>query len=98
MSHDISQFPVNKGKCATCPFRTDTRGRYPDSQLVSKVQQTALNQGSQICHHHELVGKEPSHLCRGARDFQLKIFHSLGILDTPTDDCWDKAQGQLDSR
>lgn len=79
-----------KRQCATCPFRTDERGRHPDARLVNKIQAQCLSEASQICHHPSLTGKPETHLCRGARDFQLTIFHRLGVLDAPTDEAWSK--------
>ena len=93
--YNIANYPVMKAKCATCPFRTDERGRYPDPRLISRIQQQCLNDASQICHHPELEGKPQTHLCRGARDFQLDIFHRLGVIDAPTDAAWQEKQRSL---
>jgi hypothetical protein len=85
-----ANMPVMKRQCATCPFRTDERGQYDDPRLVSKIQHQCLNQASQICHHPSLEGKPETHLCRGARDFQLTIFYRMGIIDAPTDEAWSR--------
>ena len=100
---DIPNFPVMPRRCPTCPFRTDERDRYPDkailqrgasplqscrAELVAKIQQRCLSEASQICHHPRLQGKAETHLCRGARDFQIEIFYRLGVLDAPTDEAW----------
>lgn len=77
-----------KRQCATCPFRTNERGRYRDTKLVNKIQAQCLSKASQICHHPVLEGKPETHLCRGARDFQLTIFYHLGVIDAPTDEAW----------
>jgi hypothetical protein len=42
-----------------------------------------------------LHGKRETHLCRGARDFQLFIFSSPRIYRAPTDSAWDKAQAEV---
>lgn len=48
-----------------------------------------------ICHHQTLNNKSATHLCRGARDFQLQIFHRLGLLEEPTDECWGKTSQEF---
>jgi hypothetical protein len=81
---------VMKRQCGTCPFRTDDRGRHADVRLVNKIQDQCLNEASQICHHPALERKPETHLCRGARDFQLTIFHRMGVIDAPTDQAWSR--------
>ena len=72
--------PVMKARCATCPFLVDPK-------LAAQVQQRMLS-GSQLC--HSTGWPQSTHLCRGARDFQLVIFHRLGYLEAPTDDAWEQ--------
>ena len=92
---DITDFPVMKKKCGTCPFRTNEQGKYNDAQLVNRIKKDILTEASQICHHPRLDGKEETHLCRGARDYQLEIFHRIGFLDAPTDDAWNECKNTL---
>lgn len=88
---DIRAYPVMQKQCATCPFRVDDHGRHPDPALVAQIQARCLSeQVSQICHHPRLSDKSQTHLCRGARDFQLTIFNRLGLLTEPTDEEWDR--------
>lgn len=87
---DIAEFPVMKKKCTTCPFRENEQGRCNDPRLVDRIKKEVLIEASQICHHPRLDGKEETHLCRGARDFQLEILHRIGFLDTPTDESWNE--------
>lgn len=82
--------PVMKKKCVTCPFRTDAEGKHPDVRLVDTII-NKLWRASQICHHPRLKGKPETHICRGARDIQLTIWHRLGILAKPTDKAWGTA-------
>jgi len=95
IQRDVSKFSVMPAQCPTCPFRTDADGRHPDVRLVSQLQLRCLTEGNQICHHPRLNGKPTTHLCRGARDYQLQIFHRLGLLDAPTDEAWERATAQL---
>lgn len=76
--------------CATCPFRSRSPYRYlrPDLSL------SALNEASRVCHStgrdSGIFGNtgKPELLCRGARDLQLRVFHSIGFLSAPTDEAW----------
>lgn len=84
-----------KRQCQSCPLRTDKRGRYPDPHLAASVQARAIAQASQICHHPRLKGKRETHLCRGARDYQLMIFYRIGFLTEPTDKAWNRKLEQI---
>ncbi|UBF29891.1 hypothetical protein K9N68_37405 (plasmid) [Kovacikia minuta CCNUW1] len=86
---DISDFPVMKKRCKTCPFNPDG-----DEELQGRVI-SRLFQASQICHHPNLYGKPSTHLCRGARDYQLEIFHRLRVIIEPTDEAWGKAWEEM---
>ena len=84
--------PVCKAMCATCPFRHGS----PHSNLAPMLAESALTQSSRICHStgsnnaiNRRTGKPPM-LCRGARDVQLKFFHHAGMIESPTDEAWEK--------
>lgn len=87
---DTEHWPVMQRQCTTCPFRTDECGRRIDPQLAARVESRLL-EVSQICHHPRLENKPETHLCRGARNWQLTIFHRLGVLAEPTDKAWKEA-------
>jgi len=88
---DVSNMPVMQSNCETCPF-----GPKGDRYLRSSIEQRVLLTASQTCHHTGLVhGKTDTHLCRGARDYQIQIFFRMGILDAETDEAWAKAQSKL---
>lgn len=89
--------PVRKAKCKTCPFRA---GGW--THVRELLEQRALTEGSPICHStgKALVrhgGKRlKAHICRGARDFQLTIFHRLGVIEKPTDEAWQKRLDEIE--
>lgn len=85
--------PVMAAKCASCPF-----GPNGDPELRARVESRCLTEGSQICHHPRLHGRRETHLCRGARDLQIEVYHRLGVLDEPTDDGWARAWARADGR
>ena len=83
---NIRGTPVCKVRCKTCPFS-------PGGDLETRmmVESRVLSEASQTCHSTGAVhGKQDTYLCRGARDFQLQIFHRLGFLSEPTDEAWDQ--------
>lgn len=87
-------YEVMHRRCSTCPFNTDKNGRHSDPALVNKITKRITSEANQICHHPALFGKEETHLCRGARDYQLDIFWKLGVLKEPTDEAWAIAQAK----
>lgn len=93
MPQTINNFPVMQKECSTCPFKKNEDGKNQNPKLVARIQQQVLQESSQICHHPRLSGKDETHLCRGARNFQLQIFHRIGFLEAPTDVAW-KAKNQ----
>ena len=85
--------PVLKEKCATCPFREGS----PYAHLAPQLTLSAASEASRICHStgsgnaiNRRTGRKPA-LCRGARDFQLQMFHRLGVIEKPTDEAWEAA-------
>jgi hypothetical protein len=91
----IEDWPVMKRSCPTCPFGIMEGGRRRDEQLCARIEAQALGTASQICHHRSLHGKPENSLCRGARNFQLMIFHRLGVIAEPTDKAWDETRARL---
>lgn len=75
--------PVMMSNCASCPF-----GPKGDAELAQAVLDRTIGKGSQICHHPRIYGKRETHLCRGARDVQLKILVAMGFLNEPTDEAF----------
>jgi hypothetical protein len=82
--------------CATCPFRPGS----PYEYLRQDLSESALNEGSRICHSTGTSGifgrtGKKDLICRGARDFQLQVFHGIGFLPAPTDQAWDAKKKEL---
>lgn len=85
-----------KAMCATCPFRPGS----PYAGLANDLALSAMTEATRICHStgrnaiNGRTGKKPK-ACRGARDIQLKLFTSFGILKEPTDAAWAEAWAAL---
>lgn len=88
MTTNIENYPVMKKMCSTCPFHLKHEGQV---EIAIMVMERCITTASQICHHPRLSGKAETHICRGAREYQKKIFHRLGVISAPTDEAWDKA-------
>ena len=94
--------PARKTMCSTCPFREGS----PTECLKSFLIEQALTVSSRICHstggntviHPRSKTNVPAQICRGARDVQLQLFHSLGILEAPTDEAWNKSVELMEKR
>ncbi len=91
--------PLMSTMCPTCPFRDGSPTRY----LANDLTISALNEASRICHStgtNGLKGRtgKPSRLCRGARDIQIKVFYTAGVIAAPTDAAWDEAWNDLKRR
>ena len=84
--------PVMPKMCPTCPF-----GPNGCIELREKISSRVLSVASQTCHSTGVaIGKNyDTHLCRGARNLQLTVFHRLGVIAEPTDEAWMKAARQL---
>lgn len=87
MAINVQGWPVMKSCYSTCPF-----GEGGDQELKDTIiQRIAGMAASQICHHPRMHGKKETHLCRGARDFQLTILHRMGMIAEPTDEAFKEA-------
>lgn len=79
--------PVMKARCKTCPFNEH------GAKDVEAAVTARLLSCSQHCHgsgHPAINGKDATHLCRGARDYQLQIMYRLGFISAPTDEAWNE--------
>lgn len=91
--------PTMPQMCGTCPFRDGS----PYESLRPDLTISALTEGNRECHSTGTnaiggrTGKSPR-TCRGAREIQLRHFHTAGVLSAPTDECWAATLEQLRSR
>ncbi len=86
----MSDDPLRKTMCATCPFREGS----PYAYLALDLAHAAMTE-SRICHSTgsgNAINKRtglPPHICRGARDVQLRLMASLAVIEVPTDEAWN---------
>jgi hypothetical protein len=91
MGRNIKGWPVMKSKCSTCPFGPNG-DRLTECGVTERV---VRMEGSQICHHPVLKGKRETHLCRGARDLQLRVLAAVGVIEEATDDAYNRRARSL---
>ena len=75
----VSDLPVMKSCCKTCPFKQDKDGRMRDAVLASKVIERTLFKGHQICHGTEGKDREPNNRCKGSYDNNKTIYDRMGL-------------------
>ena len=83
--NDLRTYPVQQIPCKTCPFTGTNPLTLALDDLVSYYQ-NLLGNGQHFCH-----SVSNTKICRGGRNIQLKWLCAIGMLDTPTDEAFDKA-------
>ena len=78
--------PVQPAMCSSCPFRTDGRAIDLAPGRLAEIQVSLIHAKTHECHHDALHSRPERHMaCRGGRDYQLTIWHRLGLIAEPTD-------------
>ena len=93
--HDIDPNDVMSKQCTTCPWKSDRDRLELTAEEMAMLTKMVLSEANIRCHHAAFSGKAETKICRGARNLQLKVFHSLGVLDEPTDACWSATLSKI---
>lgn len=88
--------PVRKSMCNTCPFKEGS----PYQWLEADLTESAISGKTRICHStgENAINKKTgfkSHICRGARNIQLKTMCAMKIITKATDEAWNEARVSL---
>lgn len=75
----VSQLPVMKACCHSCPFKLNDKGREQDTILAGQVTERTLFKAQQICHGTEGANREPMNRCKGSYDFNKTIYTRMGL-------------------
>lgn len=75
----VSDLPVMKSCCKTCPFKKDENGIELDSKLASEVTARTLFQAQQICHGTEGKSRKANNRCKGSYDANMVIYERMGL-------------------
>jgi hypothetical protein len=86
---------VQPKQCATCIFRTDGNEVELNPGRLTEIQCYLAKGTPHECHTPQKLGQRKHIVCRGGRDFQLQIFHRMGLLDEPTDACLEAKMKEL---
>ena len=80
MKLPVSEMPVMKVTCSSCPFKKiEGTLRYQNQELADEVTLRTLFKGQQICHHPRLSGKKETHRCRGSYDHNKEIYDRMNL-------------------
>jgi hypothetical protein len=96
----MATYPVSKQMCSTCPWREGS----PMENLRPMLEERSLKE-SRVCHSTGViivneatrVQKAPL-ICRGSRDFQLRVLCGMGFLAEPTDEAWEGKAGKINKQ
>lgn len=77
LMNKVSELPVMKSCCKTCPFRKTDKGMFQDSDLANKVIERNIFKSQQICHGTEGKNREPNNRCKGYYDYSLEIYEKI---------------------
>lgn len=89
--------PVMPAMCGTCPFRKGSPYAYLREYLTESATGT-----TRICHQTgksaiQRTSKVKPHACRGTRNFQLALMHTMGVIDAPTDEAWTRKVDEMNA-
>lgn len=87
--YNIPSTKVMPEKCSICPFRCDASGNLIHLDAANQSFTKTRDEGTQVCEHPKLFGKESTHYCRGSRNSQLPFYFRSGVIDEPTDEGWN---------
>lgn len=76
---------INLIECRSCPFRKG--GLNLGITKMNEIVGYLIGGENHLCH-----SDRTNHtICRGGRDYQLEIWHRVGMIDHPTDDALSNA-------
>lgn len=80
MSKSVSEYPLMKECCKSCPFKENERGLMQNVELANTVIERNLFQSQQMCHstRKTLEGKD-THRCIGYYRYSFEIYKRMGL-------------------
>lgn len=90
--------PIMPRMCKTCPFREGSKLAH----LKADIAESAKTSG-RLCHsthkrsavYDDNPPIKTPHICRGARDQQLRMCYEQGLISAPTDEAWQETCDML---
>ena len=74
----VSDLPVIKSHCKTCPFKP-TKSGWLNVDLANKVIERNLFKSQQICHGTEGENRAANNRCKGYFDYSFEIYKRMGL-------------------
>ena len=81
MKKKLSELPVMKSHCKTCPFKPTEKGHWQNVELANVVVGRTLFKGQQICHGTEGKNRKAKNRCKGSYDYNKEIYARMAIRD-----------------
>lgn len=83
--------PAMPRQCATCIFHEDGNQVALRPGRLAEIQAYLIRGTNHVCH------TDDRRACRGGRDYQLTIWHRMGMIPAPTDAALDAAMAEAQS-
>lgn len=81
----IDPYNVMPTKCGTCVLHPDMEKRFKlTPERISEIKLNAIEGVNQICHCNK---DGEVKICRGVRDYMVDMWHRLGRIEEPTEEC-----------
>lgn len=78
--------PVQPAMCGSCIFRTDGKATELRPGRLDEIKGYLAQGVPHVCHHAHVTGCGEERTCRGGRDYQLGLWHRMGMIDAATDE------------
>jgi hypothetical protein len=75
----VSDLPLMKKSCKTCPFKVLPDGRMLDQEMANTVTSRTLFNSQQICHSTEGKNRKPKNRCAGSWNHNYEIYKRMGF-------------------
>lgn len=75
----VSELPVMKNHCKSCPFKPNENGLWQNTSLANEVISRTLFKSQQICHGTEGENREPRNRCKGSYDHNKEIYSRMNL-------------------
>ena len=78
--------PVQPIMCGSCIFRQDGKQAELSPGRLDAIRAYLIEATPHECHYPQTHGQNKHIVCRGGRDYQLMIWHRMGLIAAPTDE------------
>ncbi|MCT7971247.1 DUF687 domain-containing protein [Laspinema olomoucense] len=83
---DLRKMPVQVNPCTTCPFAGSDPLPLDPKSYLNYLMNLINGTGQHLCH-----SVNNTNICRGGRQIQLQFLYNRGLIESPTDEAFNKA-------